>query len=431
MEERASVLARETGCLQRERKFSGADLLQTWVFGWLTHPDASLEQLASTAEVRHVSVSDTAIDKRFTPECAEFLHQVLQEMTAVVVQAEHEVPLPLLKRFSAVILEDASTITLPDELGEVWRGCGGNQSHTKAALKLHTRCELRRGQVQGPLLTDGRTSERISPLADEPVEPGSLYVADLGYFNLQLVAKPRQAGGYTLTRLQAGTALYSPHGQRLPLQHVLPARVGQLKELRVLVGAKQRMPMRLLLLRVPKAIADKRREDLLRDGQRRGQTISEETLHLADWTILITDVPSKHLSFEEALVLLRERWQMELLYKLWKQHGLVDEWRTANPWRVLCELYAKLIGLLLQQWLIVLFAWQDAQRSLVKLAQVIRDTGWTLMEALAEERSLSCAMSLIARRMRSGCHRNKRHKHPNSAQLLERGTVEWPLSWCE
>lgn len=293
MEERASVLARETGCLQRERKFSGADLLQTWVFGWLTHPDASLEQLASTAEVRHVSVSDTAIDKRFTPECAEFLHQVLQEMTAVVVQAEHEVPLPLLKRFSAVILEDASTITLPDELGEVWRGCGGNQSHTKAALKLHTRCELRRGQVQGPLLTDGRTSERISPLADEPVEPGSLYVADLGYFNLQLVAKPRQAGGYTLTRLQAGTALYSPHGQRLPLQHVLPARVGQLKELRVLVGAKQRMPMRLLLLRVPKAIADKRREDLLRDGQRRGQTISEETLHLADWTILITDVRSQ------------------------------------------------------------------------------------------------------------------------------------------
>ena len=200
MEERACVLARETGCIQRERKFSGADLVQTLVFGWLTHPDASLEQLASTAEVRHVSVSDTAIDKRFTPECAEFLHQVLQEMTAVVVQAEHEVPLPLLKRFSAVILEDASTITLPDELAEVWRGCGGNQSHTKAALKLHTRWELRRGQVQGPVLTDGRTSERISPLADEPVEVGSLYVADLGYFNLQLLAQRRQAGGYTLTR---------------------------------------------------------------------------------------------------------------------------------------------------------------------------------------------------------------------------------------
>ena len=210
MEERACVLARETGCIQRERKFSGADLLQTLVFGWLTHPDASLEQLASMAEVRDVSVSDSAIHKRFTPECAEFLHRVLQEMTAVVVQADHEVPLPLLKRFSAVILEDASTITLPDELAQVWRGCGGNQSHTQAALKLHTRWELKRGQVRGPWLTDGRASERISPFAEEAVEAGSLYVADLGYFNLRLLAKLRRAGGYTLTRLQAGTGVYSP-----------------------------------------------------------------------------------------------------------------------------------------------------------------------------------------------------------------------------
>jgi hypothetical protein len=30
--------------------------------------------------------------------------------------------------------------------------------------------------------------------------------------------------------------------------------------------------------------------------------------------------------------------------------------------------------MILQHWLIVLFAWQDEQRSLVKLAQVVRDT---------------------------------------------------------
>lgn len=42
LEERANVLARQTGCIQRQRKFSGADLL---VFGWLTHPAVSLEML--------------------------------------------------------------------------------------------------------------------------------------------------------------------------------------------------------------------------------------------------------------------------------------------------------------------------------------------------------------------------------------------------
>ena len=429
LEERADELARETGCIQRERKFSGADLGQTLVFGFQQHPDASLEQLASTAEVRDVSVSDTAVHKRFTPECAQFLHAVLEEMTSAVVQAAREVPIRLLRRFSAVILEDSSSIALPDELAEVWRGCGGNQSHTAAGVKLHTRCELKRGRLWGPKLTDGRTSDHASPFNEHPVQPGSLQVEDLGYFCLERLAQRRRAGAYSLTRYRAGTALYTPEGQRLQVERVAPKRVGQMKELQVLVGATARLPMRLLLLRVPKQVADQRREDLLADAQRRQQTVSEETLRLADWTCLLTDVPARRLRFEEALVLLRERWQMELLYKLWKQHGQVDEWHTSNPWRVLCELYAKLIGVMLQHWLMVLFAWHDPQRSLVKLAQVVRDTGWTLMEALAGHRSLRSALQLIARRMRSGCQMNKRKKHPNSAQLLEREAVEWALRW--
>jgi len=42
LEERAEVLAQETSCIVRQRKFSGADLVQTLVFGWQEHPDASL-----------------------------------------------------------------------------------------------------------------------------------------------------------------------------------------------------------------------------------------------------------------------------------------------------------------------------------------------------------------------------------------------------
>ena len=431
LEERACVLARETGCVKRLRKFSGADLVQMLVFGFQQHPHASLEDLASTAELRDVSVTDTAVDKRFTPECARLVHAVLEELTSSVVEAAQEVPIRLLRRFSAVILQDSSSITLPDELVDQWRGCGGTQEHTAAAVKLHVRWELKRGRLWGPKLTDGRTSDHSSPFNQQEVVPGSLYVEDLGYFNQSRLAERHQAGAYSLTRLQAGTALYTPKGQRLYVLAVAPRRVGQMKELRVLVGARERLPMRLLMLRVPKEVADKRREDLLRDAQRRQQTISEETLQLADWTILVTDVPAKRLRFEEALVLLRERWQMELLYKLWKQYGQVDEWHTADPWRVLCELYAKLIGVLLQHWLIVLFAWHDPQRSLVKLAKVVRDTGWTLMEALAGFRSLRSALRLIQRRMRSGCQMNTRKQHPNSAQLLEQEAVEWALSWCE
>lgn len=427
LSERARELARQTGCVQRERAFNGATLAQTLIFSWQQHPDASLEQMASTAQIGEVCVSDTAVHKRFTPACAEFLRRLLEEMTAVVVEAADPVPMKLLQRFRTVILEDSSIVPLPDELQAVWAGCGGNQAHTAASLKLHVRWELQRGRLSGPVLTNGRHSDQRSPLAQETIVPEGLYVQDLGYFSVTRMAERRQAGAFSLTRWQSGTALYDRQGQQLSLRQVAPKQVGQTLDLPVLVGARERLPMRLLMLRVPKAVGDQRRERLVAEAKRRGKEVSQQALVLADWTILLTDVPAKGLSLAEALVLLRERWQMELLYKLWKQDGQVDEWRTDNPWRILCEVYAKLIGALLPHWLIVLFAWHDPQRSLVKLAQVVRDTGWSILEALAGFRSLRSALQLIQRRMRSGCQMNKRRLRPNSAQLLEQG-LTWALS---
>jgi hypothetical protein len=428
MEERARVLAREAGCIRRERKFNGATLLQMLVFGWLAHPDASLEQLASAAATRDVLVSDTAVHARFNEACARFLHAVLQALTEVVVQAQQDVPLELLHRFSNVIIEDSSSIALPKELCELWQGCGGHAEQGQAAVKLHTRWELKRGQIWGPHLTDGRTSDRSSPFNEDALPEGSLYTADLGYFNLDRMVERRAANSYTLTRPQSSTAFFTTQGKRLPLKSVLPQRVGQTKEMPVLVGIKQRHPMRLLMMKVPEEVAEQRRQRLRAEANRRQEVVSEQALELCKWLLLLTDAPAKRLSLQEAIVLLRERWQIELLFKLWKQYGRVDEWRTEHCWRILCELYAKLIGVLLQHWLIVLFAWQDEQRSLVKLAQVIRDGSLSFMEAFAGYRSLHTAILAIARRMRSGCQMNTRKKHPNSAQLLRSGLTAWLLS---
>src|SRR5260221_1710583 len=163
LEERACVLARETGCVKRQRKFSGADVVQMLVFGFQQHPHASLEELASTAELRAVSVTDSAVDKRFTPECARLLHAVLEELTSSVVQAAQDVPIRLLRRFAAVILQDNNSMTLPDALAEQWQGCGGTQDQTAAALQLPLRGELQPGPPWGAPL-----ARRRSPYSRKP-----------------------------------------------------------------------------------------------------------------------------------------------------------------------------------------------------------------------------------------------------------------------
>src|SRR2546421_8496307 len=206
LEERAKEVARETGCVQRQVKFSGATLLQTVVVGWLQHPNASLESLASTAEIRAVSVTDTAIHKRFAPQCAQFLHRMLEELSQVAVLADQDVPLALIRRFRTVVIEDSSSIALPDALAEHWRGCGGNQAHTAAAVQLHVRWDLKRGRLWGPALTAGRASDHSSPWADEALPPKSLYCSDLGYFHLARLAGRQRAKVYS------ASALASRHG---------------------------------------------------------------------------------------------------------------------------------------------------------------------------------------------------------------------------
>src|SRR5438270_7992804 len=208
LEERANVLARETGCVQRQVKFSGATLLQTMVFGWLQHPAATLESLASTAEIRAVSVSDTAVDKRFTPQCAQFLHRMLEELSQVVVLADQDVPLALLRRFGAVVIEDSRSIALPGALAQQWRGCGGNQADTAAAVKLHVRWDLKRGRLWGPALTAGRASDHSSPWAEEGLRPESLYWSDLGYFHLGRLAGRQQAKVYSASALASGHSAF-------------------------------------------------------------------------------------------------------------------------------------------------------------------------------------------------------------------------------
>jgi hypothetical protein len=230
LEERATVLARETGCIQRQRKFSGADLLQTLVFGWLTHPEMSLEMLASTAATRQVQVTDTAVHKRFSKPCAQFLHAVLEEVTSVIVEADREVPVELLRRFEAVVLEDSSSIALPEELAEQWQGCGGAPGEGQAAVKLHVRWELKQGQLQGPKLTDGRVSDRSSPFKEAPLPAGSLYIADVGYLDWGSIAGRLAAGSYSLTRAQARTRYWTPEGKSLKVDPLLPQQVGQTKE---------------------------------------------------------------------------------------------------------------------------------------------------------------------------------------------------------
>jgi hypothetical protein len=425
LEEEANELAKETGFVQRERSISGADFAQTLIFGWLQEPEVTLGGMTQIAQRREVEITASGWCQRFTPEAVAFVERLLQRLTQVRLQAE-AAPVPLLKRFTAVIVEDSSAISLPDELAERWRGCGGSAGSSQAMLKLFVRWNVLTGDLRGPLLTQGRHADGKSPFNEEEVPAGGLYLADLGFFGLWRLQQlsQRRAGPkrYYLLRLPVGTWVSTRAGHRLDLRGILPQQEGAAVELGVLVGKQARVPARLLLQRVPQEVAEQRRKRMREEAQAHGREPSAEALYLAGWTIVVSNVPRRLLSLEESLVVLTVRWQIERLFRLWKADGLIDEWRSKKRWRILCEIYAKLAAMLIQHWLIEAGCWQDPQRSLVKAAQVVRREANRLMVGLWDG-NLEEPIRAILRSMRSGCRIEKRKQFPSTAQRLEGAPV--------
>jgi hypothetical protein len=410
-------IARRTGFVQRQSKLSGPIFAQSTVFGWLNDPRATLEALTQTAAALGVDVTPQGLDQRFTREAADFLEEVLSTAVTQVVAA-NPVAIPLLQRFTSVSIQDSSTVTLPTELAGVWTGCGGSTEQGSAAVKIQVRLDLLTGSLLGPLLENGRSQDKSAPTQTAPLPLGSLRLADLGYFSLAVFRDLAAQGIFYLSRLQVQTTVYDGDGNRLDLLRFLREQGPREIDIPVQIGAKHRLQTRLLAVRVPEEVANRRRQRLKNAARRKGQSVSKNSLALADWTILITNAPEEMLSLKEALVLARVRWQIELLFKLWKQHGVIDEWRSGNPWRILCELYAKLIALVIQHWLFLVDFWCYPDRSLVKAAKTISTNAPLIVFAMAGLTDLSIVIAHIDRCLAKGCRINRRKTRPNAFQLL-------------
>ncbi len=404
-----------------QAKFTASTLVQTLVWGWLAHPDATMEQLAQMAARIGVSVSPQAIHERLTknPATATLLRTVLTRSITLAV-ASDPVAIPLLQRFTAIVLNDSTSITLPDELADHARGCGGSSDkNTAAALKCGLQIDLLHGTITHLDLADGRASDRRLPMATAWLPAGSLRLADLGFLDFDVLHAYDAMGVFWLSKVTMTTKISRADEAPQSLLSFVHS-LGSVAEWdgEVFIGATQQVRARVLVQAVPQEVADQRRRRLRKEARDHGRTPSAEALALASWTILITNVPPEMLTLQEALVVARVRWQIELIFKLWKSHNQIDAWRSKEAGWILCEVYAKLLAVIIQQWLFIVSCWAYPDRSLVKAAQVVRDHATDLASARGRTERIAEVIETIQTVLQRLGRMNSRAKHPNTYQLL-------------
>ena len=399
--ERAKELERETGFVERSTaQLDGPTFVQTTVFGWMDTPEASYAQLRHVAASLGVPVSTQAVEQRFGAESAALLREVLQEAVKEVLTSEVSAP-ELLSRFNGVYVQDGTIISLPAELHDEWRGCGGSTPEAgQSSMRVQVRIDLAQGGMQGPWLQEGRAAERSGEAHEAPLPQGCLYNVDAGYFTLGEMRAHGKAGRSWLTTANAGTLLIDERGQCWDLVSFLGAQRGDEVDVQVLLGKRERLPVRLIARRVSPEHAERRRAKANRSVEGKAKGVQEV------------------LSIDEALVLARCRWQIELCWKLWKQVGKVDTWRSAKPYRILTEIYAKLLGCLITHWHTLIECWQAPNRSMVKARQVMQWMAPVLALGVAGVIPLETMVQYTSHTMASGCTVNARQKRPAAYQLV-------------
>ena len=414
-------IARECNVVQREREFTGRTLLLMLVITLLKKPDAIWADFHDTAARLGLQVSRAAVEKRFKAgqPLVDFFKKAFEKVLRQSVIGDPS-STELLQAFTAVLVGDATTIALPDELADLFPGCGGTIGTSRAALKLQILWDLKMGQLVQLVVEPGRASDAKSPIALAEAEAGTLLIYDLGYFDVSRFAALDAQKAKFISRLQHGTDVFDTDGSYLDLVPFFRGQTASLVDQMILLGATVRLCCRLVAIRVPDEVANRRRQQARDKAKKRGREPSAEYLELLGWSLFVTNSEVEELTWKAVVVLYRARWQIELLFKLWKSHNQLHRFRKgASALEILAVFHAKLLGVVLQHWILVATSWHVAARSFMKAAKKLADDIKEMMQALGDLGRLEELLRRLARLIENQAKTTNRNKNPSYAQLMD------------
>lgn len=263
-----------------------------------------------------------------------------------------------------VLLVDATRMQEEGSDGQEWR--------------VHTAYNLLAGRFAEVTVTDRHGGES---LLHYHLQPGDIVVADNGYGYRRSVAVAQSQQAAVVLHITPDTfPLQDSAGQPLDVLKCLrtpdePTR----SQLCWCWWEGQRYQVRLVALALSETAAARARKNKREQARSRGKQVSEQTLFLAGWVLLITTLPAHEWSATEVLQLYRARWQIELVYKRLKQLLRLTRLRAHTPETAEATVRAVMVAWVLQE--------EAAAQLRDELVQV--QTAGPLMETELVERPIS------------------------------------------
>src|SRR4029450_2067369 len=255
--------ARRTKFVQRASKITGKVFLALITVGRWSTARTTVSQLAAKAAQldEPVNITPEALQQRMTARAVAFLQELVQTAFTKLHTGDTVCEEEIFAPFPRVHIADSTGFGLPECLAGDVPGTGG--SGTKAGAKLQLVWEYKSHTFDHFALIpwnipDSKYVDTVVALA----RAGALLLFDLGYFKLAAVAMIVAAQAYFLSRLNHQATVCEIVGGRqraLDLAKSLAAESRLVIEKAIALGAYERIPTRLIAVRMPEAIVNERR----------------------------------------------------------------------------------------------------------------------------------------------------------------------------
>jgi len=359
---RIEKLAKKHQFNSRKGKVSAKSFLNLCTFLGEELCSSSLSNLCAKLESNEkVSISPQALSKRFNKKSVNFLEKILHDMLNFdnKVLRDNE---PLLKcDFNRITVADSTGFKLDDKHAASYKGCG-----IKSSAKIQLQYDLLTGEFIHCELGVGSVSDaKYLPTLQNTIEKGDLSLKDLGYFKTEDLKIIEEKGAYYISRLKVNANLYkkgevTEYGRKgevtirerysyVDIKALAePLTEGETLEFdNIYIGntSKTRIKVRLILTKLTEEC--KRKKEISSQKVRGKRKNIHKDKWWLEYNCYISNVPCEILSTKQIHHIYALRWQIEIMFKIWKSLFKVHEVRKSGLERIQCFIYGRLIMLLL------------------------------------------------------------------------------------
>ena len=336
------LLARRTGVIGRKRSLGGKELLYMFVF-----PDAkdcfvSLPRLVDKFREIGIRITRQSLHQRFTPQAVDFLKALAGQLLSCRLQESFQ--LDWATQFGRVMLLDSTMGETHQRCRQKYKGIARQKG---GAFKLQYCFDLLRGNIE--LLEPGPGYQTDAAFRIGSARENDLWLFDLAYTNSENITLLRGKKAHFLCRYKFNKNVYllkDNQFQKINLSGIIrKMKVGERWDEQVYWGGQDKIPLRMILEKVPPQVSEKKKRALKKS--RKYSNPTKERIDFCEVNAYLTNLDTDQLPAQAAQEIYSIRWQIELCFKQWKSNLSIAKAPTMNVQRFEVCLWGALVRIII------------------------------------------------------------------------------------